>query len=49
MNTPNGGYLQLDLSSTRALEDMLNFKVVELLLELPYLLAVCRHAGVMTI
>jgi hypothetical protein len=30
-------------------EDMMKFKVAKLLLELPYLLAVCRHAGVMTI
>jgi hypothetical protein len=30
-------------------EDMMKFKVVELLLELPYLLVVCRHAGITTI
>jgi hypothetical protein len=32
-----------------ASEDMMKFKIVELLLELSYLLAVCHHAGVATI
>jgi hypothetical protein len=31
------------------LEDMVKCKTVELLLKLPYLLVVCRHARVMTI
>jgi hypothetical protein len=30
-------------------EDMMKFKTIKLLLELPYLLAICHHAGVMVV